>query len=146
MRLQVILITNEKLQSNISGITLRSRLISLENRCKLNQQSLHDTINNRVRILFNYLKVSANKDYDWRNVDVKFTLSIPTDDYLIAQISSLVGDRVSDATMLEQFSFINNGELEKARADKEKEEQMLDLDNINFPTNIEDYVGGRDEQ
>jgi len=138
--------TNEKLQSNISGITLRSRLISLENRCKLNQQSLHDTINNRIRILFNYLKVSANKDYDWRNVDVKFTLSIPQDDYLIAQISSLLGDRVSDATMLEQFSFINSGELEKAKADKEKEEQMLDLDKINFSTNIEDYVGGRDEQ
>lgn len=45
--------TNEKLASNVSGISLRSRLISLENRCKLNQQSLHDTINNRVRVLYN---------------------------------------------------------------------------------------------
>lgn len=139
--------TNEKLQSNISGITLRSRLISLENRCKLNQQSLHDCINNRLRVLFNYLKVRYNKDYDWRNIDVKFTLSIPQDDYLTAQISSLLKDRISDATMLEQLSFINNGELEKARADKEKEEQMLDLDNINFSTNIEDYItGDEDEQ
>lgn len=120
--------TNEKLQSNISGITLRSRLISLENRCKLNQQSLHDTINNRMRMLFNYLKIRFNKIYDWRNIDVKFTLSIPTDDYLIAQISSLLGDRVSDSTMLEQLSFVNSGEIEKEKSDKEKEQEMIDLD------------------
>ena len=117
--------TNEKLQSNISGITLRSRLISLENRCKLNQQSLHDTINNRVRILFNYLKIKTNKNYDWRNIDVKFTLSIPTDDYLIAQIANLLGDKISDSTMLEQLSFVNSGELEKEKADKEKKNKSL---------------------
>ena len=129
--------TNEKLQSNISGITLRSRLISLENRCKLNQQSLHDTINNRVRILFNYLKIKTNKNYDWRNIDVKFTLSIPTDDYLIAQIANLLGDKISDSTMLEQLSFVNSGELEKEKADKEKEEQIIDLDKFINNVDIE---------
>lgn len=122
--------TNEKLQSNISGVTLRSRLISLENRCKLNQQTMHDCINNRLRILFNYLKIRYNKDYDWKNLDVKFTLSIPQDDYLIAQISSLLGDRISDETMLEQLSFVLNGRLEKVKADKEKETEMLDLDKV----------------
>ncbi len=124
--------TNQKLQSNISGVTLRSRLISLENRCKLNQQSMHDCINNRLRILFNYLHLRYNKEHDWRNLDVKFTLSIPHDDYLTAQIINLIGDRMSTSTALEQLSFITNGQLEKTRADKEKLNSIIDLDSINL--------------
>lgn len=122
--------TNEKLQSNISGVALRSRLISLENRCKLNQQTMHDCMNNRLRILFNYLRIKYNKNYDWRTLDIRFTLSIPSDDYLIAQIASLLGDRVSDATILEQLSFILNGDLERDKADSEKESKMIDFDKI----------------
>lgn len=121
--------TNERLQSNVSGVGLRSRLISLENRCKLNQQSIHDCINNRLRILFKYLKLAQNKNHDWRNVGVKFTLSIPHDDYLTAQILNLLGDRISDETALEQLSFIVNGKLEKLKARKEQE-GMIDLDKI----------------
>lgn len=119
--------TNERLQSNISGVTLRSRLISLENRCKLNQQSMHDCINNRLRMLFKHLKLTQDKDYDWRNVNAKFTLSIPQDDYLTAQIINLLGERVSDETALEQFSFIINGKLEKMKADKEKDEDIANV-------------------
>ena len=54
----------------------------------------------------------------------------------------------SDETLLSQLPFVANPALEIEKRNKEKEEQMLDLDNINFSTNIEDYinVGGRDEQ
>lgn len=121
--------TNEKLASNVSGVTLRSRLISLENRCKLNQQSMHDCINNRLKILFVYLYQSHKKEYNWRQVDCKFTLSIPHDDYLTAQIINLLGDKISSETSLEQLSFIVNGKLEKMKVDKENE-QMINLDNI----------------
>ena len=93
---------------------------------------MHDCINNRLRILFNYLHLRYNKEHDWRNLDVKFTLSIPHDDYLTAQIINLIGDRMSTSTALEQLSFITNGQLEKTRADKEKLNSIIDLDSINL--------------
>src|SRR5690625_3877738 len=41
--------TNEKLQSNLSGTALRSRMISLENKCSLLQALLESTIKKRLK-------------------------------------------------------------------------------------------------
>ena len=43
---------NEKLQSNLSGITLRSRLIVLENKCSLEIKAHKNIVKNRLKYIY----------------------------------------------------------------------------------------------
>lgn len=113
---------NEKIQSNTSSIALRSRLISLEEKCKLNQKAIADCIKTRLKMLFIYLKVRKNKQYDYRDIKIKFTPNIPSDDLMMAQIISQLGDKLSTETGLAQLSFIENpkNEVKKKKAEAEE--------------------------
>ena len=120
---------NEKMQSNTSSLALRSRLISLEEKCKLNQKALTNCIKTRLKVLFIYLKIMFNKDYDYRDIKVKFTPNIPQDDLLVAQIIAQLGDKLSTETGLSQLSFIENAKNELAKI-KVEQESVLEGDKL----------------
>ena len=121
---------NEKLQSNLSGITLRSRLIVLENKCSLEIKAHKNIVKNRLRFLFKYLDLKKNKKYDYKDVKALYTPNIPTDDLSIAQMLSQIPEGIiSKDTARGLFSFINN---KVAEAEKVKEEQKEEIDNVNL--------------
>ncbi|NFS06274.1 phage portal protein [Clostridium botulinum] len=120
---------NEKMQSNLSSLALRARLIALEEKCKLNQKSIADCIKTRLKFLFIYLKVIKNKNYDFRDIKSKFTPNIPQDDLMTAQVISQLGDKLSTETGLSLLSFIENP---KNELQKLKDENPIDLDNMDF--------------
>lgn len=115
---------NEKMQSNTSSLALRSRLISLEEKCKLNQKALTNCIKFRLKILFIFLKFNFNKEYDYRDIKIKYTPNIPQDDLMISQIISQLGDKLSTETALSLLSFIENPSLEIQKLKKELESQI----------------------
>ncbi|BDR67213.1 hypothetical protein K144312032_14410 [Clostridium tetani] len=120
---------NEKMQSNLSSLALRARLIALEEKCKLNQKSIADCIKTRLKFLFIYLKVIKNIEYDFRDIKIKFTPNIPQDDLITAQVISQLGDKLSIETGLSLLSFIENP---KNELKKIKDENPIDLDNLGF--------------
>ncbi|AUM96337.1 MULTISPECIES: phage portal protein [Clostridium] len=120
---------NEKMQSNLSSLALRARLIALEEKCKLNQKSIADCIKTRLKFLFIYLKVIKNIEYDFRDIKIKFTPNIPQDDLMTAQVISQLGDKLSTETGLSLLSFIENP---KNELKKIKDENPIDLDNMDF--------------
>lgn len=121
---------NEKLQSNLSGITLRSRLIVLENKCSLEIKAHKNIVKNRLRFLFKYLDLKKNKKYDYKDVKALYTPNIPTDDLSTAQMLSQIPEGIiSKDTARGLFSFINN---KVAEAEKVKEEQKEEIDNVNL--------------
>ncbi|WP_080945173.1 phage portal protein [Clostridium sporogenes] len=120
---------NEKMQSNLSSLALRARLIALEEKCKLNQKSIADCIKTRLKFLFIYLKVIKNIEYDFRDIKIKFTPNIPQDDLMTAQVISQLGDKLSTETGLSLLSFIENP---KNELQKLKDENPIDLDNLGF--------------
>lgn len=113
---------NEKMQSNLSGVTLRSRLISLEDKCKLNEGSLADCITTRLQLLFLWSKVNTGTNYDFRDIQTKFTPNIPQDVLNTAQVISTLGDKLSLETGLSLLPFVTNPqkEVEKINAELEK--------------------------
>lgn len=118
---------NEKLQSNLSSLALRSRLIALENKCTLNINSHKNVVKKRLRLLCRFLNYPTNKGYDDRSITVKYTPNIPQDDLMMAQtISQLADGTISKATARAQFSFINNPAKEKELCEEEMK-QELDL-------------------
>lgn len=122
---------NEKLQSNLSGITLRSRLIVLENKCSLQIKAHKNIVKNRIRFLFIYLDLKKNKVYDYKDVKALYTPNIPTDDLATAQMLAQIPEGViSKDTARGRFSFINNtvAEAEKVKKEQQEETPQVDLD------------------
>ncbi|ERI90985.1 phage portal protein, SPP1 family [Clostridiales bacterium oral taxon 876 str. F0540] len=115
---------NIDMVSNLSGVALRSRLISLEEKCKLNQKALADCVKTRLKMLFIYLKVLKNKDYDYKDIKIKFTPNIPQDDLMTAQTISQLGDKLSTETGLSLLSFIDNPTNELAKIKQEQSELL----------------------
>lgn len=123
---------NESLQSNLSGVALRSRLIVLENKCSLEIKAHKNIVKNRLRFLFKYLDIKKNKNYDYKDVKTLYTPNIPTDDLSTAQMLSQIPEGViSKDTGRGLFSFINNKVVEAEKVKKEQSEEIpIDLDNL----------------
>lgn len=126
--------SNEAMQSNTSGVAILSRIINLRNRINLEQQCLHEAIKNRLKILFKYLKLIDGKDYDYRDIDIKFTMNVPSDDAATANIISLLKGVLPAEIGLNQLSFITNGKaafekaLEEAKKKIQAETPQVDFD------------------
>lgn len=122
--------TNEKLQSNTSGSALRNRLIGLEQRVRDSEGSMKNIIQGRMYFLFKLFNEVENKNYDYRDVSVKFTLNIPQDDLLMAQTLSQfgIGENISLKTALAQLSFVNNPDREIKLIEDYKKSDEIDLD------------------
>jgi len=117
--------SNEKMVSNLSGVALRSRLIALENKCKLEEAAHKNMVKSRLRFLFKYLSIVIKKDHDYKNVKIIYTPLIPTDDLATAQmLSQLPEGIVSKDTARKLLSYINNAEREKDKVDGELQDEL----------------------
>lgn len=124
---------NEKMQSNLSGQSLKARLQALESKCTQNSQAMHDIINTRIKCLFDYLSSIRKGDYDYKKVKVEFTVCIPIDDGIIADmISKIPHEVVSNHTKRSWLPKINNPELEQKIIDEENKTDLneVDLDKV----------------
>ncbi|MDU5262750.1 MAG: phage portal protein, partial [Clostridium celatum] len=91
--------TNEKLQSNLSGVALRSRLQGLESKCTYNAKAFENLLRTRLECMFKYLAMTQGKKYDVNLIEVKFTPNVPIDEDRIAdRISKIPHDVVSNET------------------------------------------------
>ena len=120
--------TNEKLQSNTSGSALRNRLIGLEQRVRNLEGCMHEVIIKRIKFMFKLYRILEGIDYNYKDIEVKFTLNIPQDDLLTAQtLSQLgIGENISLKTALSRLSFIDNPakEIQDLQEEKLKESQV----------------------
>lgn len=126
--------TNEKLQSNTSGSALRNRLIGLEQRVRDSEGSMKDILKGRLYFLFLLFNKLKECNYDYRDITEKFTLNIPQDDLLIAQVLAQlgIGENISLKTSLAQLSFITNPdrEIKIIEGEKKAKEPKIDLDKV----------------
>jgi len=120
--------TNEKATSNTSSLALRAKLISLEEKCKLNQKALSNCIKTRNRMLFYYLNNLKNTKYDYRDIKIKYTPNIPSDDFIVAQMIAQLGSKLSTKTGVAQLSFVDNPKEELANIKEELDAELPEID------------------
>ncbi len=132
---------NEKMQSNLSGIALRSRLQSLESKCGMNEKAMINILKTRLKCLFRFLFLTQSRNYDVNTIDIKFTPKVPTDITSIADmISKLVTSGVvSKETLRGLLPFIDNPVNEGKKVKQELKDELpgSSLDDINH-----DPIGG----
>lgn len=117
--------TNEKLQSNTSGVALRSRLISLENKCILLESMLEIAIKQRLRNFFYIENMKSNTAVDYRTIKLKFTPNIPADLTAISDSISKLNGIVSQETLLSLLPFIDNPTIEMQKFKREQDANRL---------------------
>lgn len=124
--------SNEKLQSNLSGVALRSRLQSLESKCSNNAKAFENILRIRLQCMFNYLAMTKGKKYDVNLIEIKFTPNVPVDEDRIAdRISKIPHDVVSNETKRSWLASISNPVSEQLKIDEENKKSMegfIDLD------------------
>lgn len=124
---------NEKTSSNVSGLALRAKLISLEEKCKLNEKALGNCVKTRLCMLFCYLNSLKNTNFDYKDIKIKFTPNIPNDDLVTAQIIAQLGDKLSTETGLSQLSFVDNAKEELKKIQDEQKTMEPAVNNTDVP-------------
>lgn len=122
---------NEKMQSNLSGIALRSKLQCLESKCKRNELAIKEIILHRIKCLFDFIYINTGVQYDINDIELIFTPNIPQDlNNLADTLSKIPHEVMSNETKMTMIPAITNIQLEKNRIDKENEDALpkADLD------------------
>jgi SPP1 family phage portal protein len=125
--------SNEKMSSNTSSLALRARLISLEEKCKLNQKALANCVKTRLCMLLCYMNNLKGTNYDYRDIKIKFTPNIPSDDLTNSTVVTALGDKLSTETALSLFSFIDNPQNEVKKAQAEAKANSIGAGLLNPP-------------
>lgn len=112
--------------SNASGVALKSKLISLMQRCVINQNSYMELLKTRIRCIFTILNIQGG-NLNWKDVKVTFKPCIPNDDYQISQIIQMLQGIVSDETLMAQLSFVESPEEEISKREKQNGDTYEDL-------------------
>ena len=131
---------NEKMQSNTSGIALRSRLQELEAKCKANEYAMENIIRARIECLFNFLRLKDIGDFDPNLIDIVFTPCVPQDITTLADVISKIPNEVlSNETKRGMLPNVyGNVELEQKRIDRETEASKPVVDLDQYMTHEED--------
>lgn len=141
---------NEKNTSNTSGSNIRSRLVGLEQRCAELSNALVDTINNETRLIykFHYLISQNNPLYDYKDVNVKTTINVPTDMAVLGDFISKNKGNMSYRTLYSLCPFVDNPQLEFDKMIEEKRilNNLENGDILDKKINIYDNIGVDDGQ
>lgn len=124
--------TNEKLQSNLSGVALRSRLQGLESKCTYNAKAFENLLRTRLECMFKYLSMTQGKKYDVNLIEIKFTPNVPIDEDRIAdRISKIPHEVVSNKTKRSWLSSVSvNEEAKIEEENKKARDNMVDLNDF----------------
>lgn len=122
---------NESLVSNVSGVGLRSRLLSMELRIQLIGDSLINCVTTRLKFLFDYLKIKENKTLDYKDITIRYIPNIPSDIVGMADAVSKLRGLFSDETLIDLFSFGDNPQMEIIkRRQEQKSELSIEIDKL----------------
>lgn len=122
---------NENWAANTSSLALRNKLLNLENRVSMRQAYMEDTIAARLRNLFVYIRKKEGRQFDYRDVAVKFTRNLPTDLTGLADVVVKLQDICSKETLLTLLPFVENPSVELEKYKTEASSVPVGVDGAN---------------
>ena len=115
----------ENVQSNTSGSMLSTRLNCLRLKIMTPNSALKNCIKMRLRCLFRFLDVEKNKNFNYKDVEIRPQINLPKNDVETAQIISQLPEGIlSKQTARSLFSFMYNPSREQQLIDEEMKKEM----------------------
>lgn len=111
--------------SSLSGISLRYKLLSFENRVAVTERYFKKGLQRRWELICELMS-KLGYTYDWRDIKIMFTRNIPFSISDTAETVKALDGVISTRTKLEQFPFIEHVDEEIKRLKEEKENDASD--------------------
>ncbi|MBU3098736.1 MULTISPECIES: phage portal protein [Clostridium] len=127
---------NNPLSSNTSSLALQGTMMAMNQKVGDDITAMTDCLKVRIKFIFEYLKIKVGSDFSWKDILIKITANIPSDNLLASQILSQ-NPNISRKTGYGLYSFIDSPEAEEKQKDLEDKANSIgnDLLNPTIPVN-----------
>jgi SPP1 family phage portal protein len=121
-------LTDESFAGNLSGVAIKYKLWPIEQVAACKERKFKTGLMRRIKLITEIFK-KQGKNYDWKDISIKFKRNIPANVLELSQITANIKGIVSDETLLSILPFIEDpaDELEKIKAEQEDSLNYTDL-------------------
>lgn len=118
--------TDENFGSNVSGVSLKYKLLGMEQLRKTKEGYFEQALKRRIRLITNILdkRLNLNREFDYKDIEIKFNNSLPQNELELAQIVQILSSLLSEETLLSKLPDIDDPLAEMERKKKEEEENI----------------------
>ena len=102
-----------------SGTALKMKLFALSQKRATKERLFKKSLRDRYKLINSIAKVAKEVDFDVNDISITFTENLPSMIDKELEWFSKMGGKLSNGTLLEQLSFIENSEEEKEKIEAE---------------------------
>lgn len=122
--------TDENFAGQASGVSMRFKLLGLEQRTKTKERWFREGLRSRLRLFSNLLAVDGSPKLDAEMVQMTFSRGLPSNDLEQAEMVQKLQGIVPDEILIGQLSFVSDIQkaldmLENQRVDEQKRQEAL---------------------
>jgi len=118
---QVPNLSDEKFAHNLSGVAIKFKLFSLENKCIIKERKMVKSIKQMIKLLAKPIKVITGKDTRLVDITIKFTRNVPANLLEVSQVVTNLNGLVDKYTLLSLLPFVNDPDVVLELLQKEEE-------------------------
>ena len=126
---QIPNLTDEKFAGNVSGESMKYKLMGLENITGIKEAKFKKGLMRRIELLCNFLNISTNDLSLYTDIQPVFTRNRPQNETELANMVKGLYGILSDETLISRLPFVENAREEIEKRNSEKE---TTLDSYNF--------------
>lgn len=126
---QIPNLTDEQFAGNVSGESMKYKLMGLENIVSVKEAKFKKGLMRRIELLCNFLNIATNDLMLYTDIQPIFTRNKPKNETELASMVKNLYGILSDETLISILPFIENSKEEIEKRDLEKENT---LDNYNL--------------
>ena len=126
---QIPNLTDEKFAGNVSGESMKYKLMGLENIVGIKEAKFKKGLMRRIELLCNFLNISTNDLSLYTDIQPAFTRNRPQNETELANMVKGLYGILSDETLISRLPFVENAREEIEKRNSEKEST---LDSYNF--------------
>lgn len=122
-------LSDEKFAHNLSGVAIKFKLFSLENKCIIKERKMMKSIKKVLKLLAKPIKVITGKDLKLIDIGIKFTRNVPNNLLEVSQVVMNLNGLVDKHTLLSLLPFVDDPDVVLDLLQKEEEWYNFDLSN-----------------
>ena len=121
---QIPNLTDEQFAGNVSGESMKYKLMGLENIISVKEAKFKKGLMRRIELLCNFLNIATNDLMLYTDIQPVFTRNKPKNDVELANMVKSLYGILSDETLISILPFIENSKEEIEKRDLEKENTL----------------------
>ena len=119
-------LSDEAFAGNLSGVAIRFKLITLEQKCAVKENKFRTALAKRRELLTNILNIRYGKGWDYREITEDFTRNIPQNVKEDTETIVMLDGIISKRTLLELLPQIDDVDQELERLEEEAAEVVTE--------------------